>query len=397
LEFLRAHYEKLILGVCLLGLLISCYCLLRGLKLAGADVKAVQEKADTAVERGLKLEPLKAREFNAEGALHSPKIKLEAAAVDGISGLVNPYKYIRCSTPDCDYLLLYEFETCPYCEKDLPKPSGEIEKDKEDTGKHDFDEDGMPNFYESQYPFLDPNVADGNDDYDGDLFTNVEEFRAKTDPADPRSFPPLATNLRFIKIYRKQIPILLKKLTRQDPEDKKTWVITCLVQDRGRTRPRTIRVGDKVAGFEIADVRYKVIEDTKRRRVIDASELDVKKGENEAYTLIMNRPGWEKDWIAHLMYLTTRLQQYWKRCPQLHRKLDDVLELPHRSKKKEAYKITRIDAKTLVVTEVKPAGDEADAISFPIAKVNPKADFFKRTSRSRFRRPTFPGAGAVPR
>ena len=53
----------------------------------------------------------------------------------------------------------------------------------------DSDDDGLPNEWELQYGF---NPNDGKDaaaDVDGDGFTNLEEYEAKTDPKDPKSHP----------------------------------------------------------------------------------------------------------------------------------------------------------------------------------------------------------------
>lgn len=49
----------------------------------------------------------------------------------------------------------------------------------------DSDGDGILNFFEEAYPELDPNdPRDAARDDDGDGFTNLEEFRARTDPGD---------------------------------------------------------------------------------------------------------------------------------------------------------------------------------------------------------------------
>lgn len=53
-------------------------------------------------------------------------------------------------------------------------------------GLIDYDNDGLPTWYERMYDFLDPNnPADAALDYDGDGLTNLEEFLAGTDPTNP--------------------------------------------------------------------------------------------------------------------------------------------------------------------------------------------------------------------
>ncbi len=73
-----------------------------------------------------------------------------------------------------------EATECPFCHTKQP----ELVKIEVDT-----DRDGMPNEWELQYGF---NPNDGKDaaaDVDGDGFTNLEEYEAKTDPKDPKSHP----------------------------------------------------------------------------------------------------------------------------------------------------------------------------------------------------------------
>jgi hypothetical protein len=53
----------------------------------------------------------------------------------------------------------------------------------------DADGDGMPDGYEKQYSFLDPNNPnDASLDYDGDGMSNLAEYLAGTAPDDPLSY-----------------------------------------------------------------------------------------------------------------------------------------------------------------------------------------------------------------
>ncbi|MFT4637433.1 MAG: hypothetical protein ACI8T1_000742 [Verrucomicrobiales bacterium] len=53
-----------------------------------------------------------------------------------------------------------------------------------ESGAADLDGDGMPDSFEDQYAFLDPNnAADATADEDGDDLTNLEEFQASADPS----------------------------------------------------------------------------------------------------------------------------------------------------------------------------------------------------------------------
>jgi len=73
-----------------------------------------------------------------------------------------------------------EATECPFCHTKQPALV-KIEVDS--------DHDGLPNEWELQYGF---NPNDGKDaalDADGDGFTNLEEYEAKTDPKDSKSHP----------------------------------------------------------------------------------------------------------------------------------------------------------------------------------------------------------------
>jgi len=56
----------------------------------------------------------------------------------------------------------------------------------------DSDHDGMPDWWEKLYG-LDPNLADADDDLDGDGWTNIEEFRRGSDPTVSNREPLLVT------------------------------------------------------------------------------------------------------------------------------------------------------------------------------------------------------------
>jgi hypothetical protein len=61
-----------------------------------------------------------------------------------------------------------------------------FDAERETFGLVDRDGDGLPDWYEDLYDFLDPNnPADAAEDFDGDGLTNLEEFEAGTDPSNP--------------------------------------------------------------------------------------------------------------------------------------------------------------------------------------------------------------------
>lgn len=69
-----------------------------------------------------------------------------------------------------------------------------------DACDSDDDNDGMPDSFETSNEFdpLDP--SDANQDADGDGFTNLQEFRAGTDPHDPLSTPKAVKSMPWLEL-----------------------------------------------------------------------------------------------------------------------------------------------------------------------------------------------------
>ena len=97
-------------------------------------------------------------------------------------------------------------EKCPFCSAVQPK---------EVKVSIDSDKDGIPNDVEVALG-LDPNnAADAGGDIDGDGFTNLEEYVAKTDPKDPNSHPDYLDSLSVDgKPVTKTLPVFFKDINR---------------------------------------------------------------------------------------------------------------------------------------------------------------------------------------
>ena len=132
---------------------------------------------------------------------------------------VSPFLVIEPSNAQASFLAS---ERRVYCEKGAPGPKAAcglpipfgskkcplcgMTQPEEVKIVLDTDKDGLPDEYEKKYA-LNPNDAKDIDaDKDGDGFTNMEEFKAGTDPSDPDSHPDY---LEFVSI---QAPLFDTKL-----------------------------------------------------------------------------------------------------------------------------------------------------------------------------------------
>ena len=113
-------------------------------------------------------------------------VQLDTNKVNDVDGsfLASEYR-VRCKK--CHRPILFGSTACTWPNCDY-KP--EVEKPEEAERKGvDMDGDGMTDAWEKRYGLNPDDRADADQDADGDLFTNLEEFNAKTNPKDPEDHP----------------------------------------------------------------------------------------------------------------------------------------------------------------------------------------------------------------
>ena len=111
---------------------------------------------------------------------------------------------VYCQNPDraaCHKPIPVKSEVCPFCGFTQPKEDVDVAR-----GGADVDNDGMPDAWENKYGFKPLDAADAKQDADGDMFTNLEEYEAKTNPKDPEDHPDYLDDLQVGNLETEKLP-----------------------------------------------------------------------------------------------------------------------------------------------------------------------------------------------
>lgn len=388
MDFLRKHLEKLILGLALIALLASIALLLRSLAKTRTDVAAMATEVQDAANGGGDIEPLDpvADLPDPVAVLTDPKVKFETLPAEGTpplrGSLYEPVDYIFCYNEACNKLIPYAADKCPFCGTEQPP--------KKDGGptSSDRDDDGIPNHVEQKYPFLNPdNDKDALQDQDQDGFLNVEEFKAGTDMESATSFPPLGNLLRIGKLVDKPLPIMLKKINRNNSDDPALWNITVQTYDAAKKnwRSRLTGVGKTVDGYTIRSASFEESTATPPAKPTGAIVIAAEAG-GEPYTLKEGTPTNDHDQYVQLGYLLSRNAQYLSKggVRPFVNKIGETLTLTHGREPNlvtEKYQIESIAADAVTILRTEPADAAGtDPIRIKAAPFNPKKDFMPQAT-----------------
>ncbi|MBP5510955.1 MAG: hypothetical protein J6Z49_08560 [Kiritimatiellae bacterium] len=199
------YYDKLAAVLVLIVLLVSLYYLTTIPSgddgNTGHQLNALKEREE-AREKKPDLEPAPLATYeNAEKALSKP---MQLAPLPDIhqAGFLIPEQRAQCGNAQCRKPIALAAEKCSFCGAEQSKKVVVAED-------MDSDEDGIPDKVEVALGLDPKNPADAKEDMDGDGFSNLEEYQAKTDPKSATSHPSVLVLLRVKEIRAKRMPFIL--------------------------------------------------------------------------------------------------------------------------------------------------------------------------------------------
>ncbi|MFW6414364.1 MAG: hypothetical protein ACOCZS_03580, partial [Verrucomicrobiota bacterium] len=269
MDFVKQHFEKIIFGIILAGMLWYSFGLLQ--EISSLYETEVDSFLPAAEDMDGKVEELDEDDFRADDLLtgsHLSWVPEEDGGFGG-GGVFYHGAYIQCVNVDCRHWLPYDSEVCPAC-------GTEQGVEQADPGQRDSDEDGISDSVEDEYDFLDPqDPDDAEEDYDDDWFTNLEELEYGTDPADVADYPLLARNLQLRAIRQDRMDLVFKNIMGGGENvPKEDWDLVFNVLRDGSWKTEFVKVGEKIKGYEIKDVEIRT-ETVYSKQVNDEIEQNV--------------------------------------------------------------------------------------------------------------------------
>lgn len=197
-NFLKQHYDKILVVASLLLLVGSLVALISGTSDANARRRAFQDDLKRMRPDNPRAEKISDFAFSAANEM----LEVPYQMPTGGTFLVAAERVycVQCRRP-----IRLDADSCPYCRAE--QPTGEVSED------WDSDGDGIPDAVETALGLNPRDPTDAEGDMDADGFTNLEEYQAKTDPVEAASHPPKFDFLRVSGIEVRKFPFVLKSHT----------------------------------------------------------------------------------------------------------------------------------------------------------------------------------------
>ncbi len=289
MEFLKRHYEKLIL---LALSIISIIAVLHIISIVGrtkevkdSDLKIPTRDPDYVVHDAQSPEfiPEQVIRVNALSWPESVSRSRDEEGKNYFSDLVRVFRMARC--PHCLKVVpFYYFSDlkCPECGKELKTPLNTGKRRIRMITADDSDGDGISDNDEQKYGLNQHDPEDALFDADGNGFSNLYEIENGFNPRMPNNCPPLWYRLRFRGVDRVELPLRLTSIDTGGQSDSTRWDALIKLQRRNYRgqlvwRDSSYTIGDQL---QMDGRFYQVVsmavdrKTQKRRNPLDGSEIE---------------------------------------------------------------------------------------------------------------------------
>ena len=276
MEFLKRHYEKVILAFFLVAFVILLIYLI-DLGTTARKISKAELQIPT-IEPNYKKNNFSLQKYQTSYVFNKDctwnKSKARNAKSKIFTDLLVPFPCARCPY-NFKVIPRYYFmgpidhpRKCPLCGKELQRPpKGSISTTNIDP--MDLDNDGIPNTIELKLGLDQDNPDDALYDMDNDGFANIVEYQKKTNINKATSKPPLYMRLHILAFKETLLPFKLMLVNtnggKKDPLD---WTIQVNETIKGKIKTR----------FKYLNSRMKLDKTDYTITKIDARHVDKRQG-----------------------------------------------------------------------------------------------------------------------
>ncbi len=306
MNFIKKHYEKIILCVFLLVFIFSLVWAIVVLKKStDININSCRLPVIPASFPRVNMGLYEISENFAKDSDWLSKIPPNSGETSAYMDFLVTYPAQRCSS--CTKIIplaaFYE-EKCPICGAKLDKP-GAIQITPIDL---DRDKDMIPDELESKLGMNPSNPDDAYEDLDKDGFSNIYEYKKGTALNDPASRPDIMDRIYVKEISRKPLDFELVKVIHKGDEKEK-WEIQANVKLTGKKK-MDLKFFKLNESFDINKTKFKIIDivpktvnkiDPKLKAEVteDQSEIVIQSEGGDPINVKLNSPVYEnKDKIT---------------------------------------------------------------------------------------------------
>lgn len=342
-ETIRRRYDRVILGGMLLALLLGVLVLAFFLYGTAGLKQATELEVARLTPRNPDTTPadLSALVAATERLKQPPQI---AVATNAIFAPGMRTACVACSRP-----IPLEADQCPFCAASQPP---------DHDPKADSDGDGMPDEWEKRFS-LDPrNPIDATQDPDEDCFTNIEEYRAGTDPNDAASAPPISEKLKLLKVVPRPFYLVFQTVNR-GADGAMALQINNIVTKQSYFR----KLGEDVEGFKLVELVEKKEERLVRgtRMMVDVSELVIQRN-GQKIRLTMGRENLQLEFSALLLFTCDGSEHPVKRGGTLRLAGNTYVVIDIDTNPQPVVTLQDVNKRLLMIREAAKRDDQAESV-----------------------------------